>query len=130
MTLFRFAIVGLAALVTVPAAVAQDGAAPGRITVAQAIAAARAHGEGGILEADLERRRSGHVWEIDIAGNDTVTEVIVDAATGEVLSSRQKRIEGAWRGWFDNERLAVARSADAELGTWLDAAESELGGRA
>lgn len=133
MTPFRTAALGLGALLTIPlAAVAQDTgaqtAATDRITAADAIAAAKGHVDGGVLEAELEKHRDGLVWEIDIAGSDGVTEVIVDAATGEVRSADEKTIEGAWRSWFDGDRLTVAREAGSGLGEWLAAAESQIGG--
>ncbi|GAA3493256.1 hypothetical protein GCM10019016_003550 [Streptomyces prasinosporus] len=65
----------------------RDGAAaPGKVTAADAIAAALKHTPGTAVSAELDDGS----WEIDVlAGGDTWHSVRVDPATGEVLGAQK-----------------------------------------
>ena len=67
---------------------AEAGEVPpdGSMEIAVAIAAAEAAGSGTAIEAEFEIEDGMAVYEVEVAGNDTVVEVTVDAATGDVLS--------------------------------------------
>jgi uncharacterized membrane protein YkoI len=56
-------------------------------SAAETIALTRAPG-GTVKESELEKERGRLVWSFDIAtpGTDIITEVQVDAATGEIVS--------------------------------------------
>ncbi|MBJ3774555.1 PepSY domain-containing protein [Acuticoccus mangrovi] len=112
-----------------PLALAQE-ASPSRIGMGAAVAAALAEVPGGVLEAELERERGGLVYEIEIAGTETLHEVVVDAATGKVVSAETRAIEGMWRGWFASERFEAARGASGRLAQFIAAAEERGGGSA
>jgi uncharacterized membrane protein YkoI len=59
---------------------------------AEKIALARVPG-GTVQEAELEKERGRLIWsfEITTTGSDEVTEVEVDAKTGEVISTEKKK---------------------------------------
>lgn len=130
MTVFRNTLVATAILVS-PVALAQTATTPSdsRISVAAALEAAKAQVDGGILEAELESEGGTLVWEIDIVVGETIQEVKVDAMSGEVLSADEKTIEGTWRGWFDEDRLAAAQQISASLSANITKAETEAGGQ-
>lgn len=58
----------------------------GSVEIAAAISAAEAAGDGTVIEAEFETEDGRAVYEVEVAGNDTLLEVTVDAATGDVLS--------------------------------------------
>ena len=130
MTIFRNTLIA-AAIVASPVALAQTATTTpdGRIGVAAALDAAKAQVNGGILEAELETEGGELVWEIDIVVGETIQEVKVNAMSGEVISADEKTIEGTWRGWFDEDRLAAAQQLSGDLGGMITKAETEAGGQ-
>jgi uncharacterized membrane protein YkoI len=56
-----------------------------KVSEAQAIAAAQGAASGALDEVDLEHAAGRLVWNVDVGGSD----VKVDAATGDVVSSGQ-----------------------------------------
>ena len=65
-----------------------------KVTVEQAIKAATEKVAGKVIEAELERKHDKAVWEVEIVGaDDKVTEVHVDADTGAVIDTEEKKSE-------------------------------------
>lgn len=65
-----------------------------KITVEQAIKTATEKVAGKVIEAELERKHDRAVWEVEIVGaDDKVTEVHVDADTGAVIDTEEKKVE-------------------------------------
>lgn len=65
-----------------------------KITVEQAIKTAMEKVAGKVIEAELERKHDRAVWEVEIVGaDDKVTEVHVDADTGAVIDTEEKKSE-------------------------------------
>ncbi|MCF3935284.1 PepSY domain-containing protein [Acuticoccus sp. M5D2P5] len=130
MAVFRNTLIAAAILVS-PVALAQTATTSTdiRISIAAALDAAKAQVDGGILEAELESEGGTLVWEIDVVVGEMIQEVKVDAMSGEVLSANEKTIEGTWRGWFDENRLAAAQQISASLSANITKAETEAGGQ-
>jgi len=60
-----------------------------KLSMVEAIAAAKKQFPGQVLEAELEREDGQRVYEIEIASTTgVVTEIKVDAQSGDVLSSK------------------------------------------
>lgn len=131
MTKLRTAVLAATILALPVSAVAQNTAkgpaTPERVGIADAISAAKARIDGGVLEAELENDGGVTIWEIDIVSGETIHEVKVNSTSGEVLSTDEKRIEGTWRGWFDEDRLSAAQRVSGTLTDHIKAAEGQLG---
>ncbi len=66
----------------------EDGLLKGKLSMEEAITAAKAKFPGQVLEAELENEQGQAVYEIEIASaSGVVTEIKVDAQSGELLSS-------------------------------------------
>ena len=62
-----------------------------KVTVEQAIKTATEKVAGKVIEAELERKHDRAVWEVEIVGaDDKVTEVHIDADTGDVIDTEMK----------------------------------------
>ncbi|HKN87805.1 MAG TPA: PepSY domain-containing protein [Nitrospiraceae bacterium] len=62
-----------------------------KITIEQAIKTAAEKAPGTIVEAELEKKHGKTVWEVEVVGADgAVTEVHIDAASGEVIDTEMK----------------------------------------
>ena len=65
-----------------------EGQLTAKLSMEEAIATAKTKFPGQVLETELENEHGQTVYEIEIAGtNGVVTEIKVDAQTGELLSS-------------------------------------------
>ena len=65
-----------------------EGQLTAKLSMEEAIATAKTKFPGQVLEAELENEEGKAVYEIEIAStNGVVTEIKVDAQTGELLSS-------------------------------------------
>ena len=65
------------------------GLAAAKITLVQAIAAAESHVNGRATSAELESEGGTVLFEVEVVdSSDAVYDVVVDAGTGEVLSSK------------------------------------------
>ena len=124
-TATAFALPGLAA--AQEAGVAQTPA--DLVGLAAAIETARGELSGGVLEAELEAENDTLVYEIEVASDGAIHEAVVDARTGELVSTNEQTIEGTWRGWFDAERLDAATTVSGGLSDALAAAEEQFGGQ-
>lgn len=61
------------------------------VTIEQAIKTAVEKIPGTVVEAELEKKHGKTVWEVEVLGADgTVTEVHIDAATGNVIDTEAK----------------------------------------
>lgn len=87
-------LTGLLPGTAIPAATAEDDHVTARklrdsgqiLPLEQIIERARARQPGEILETELERKRGGYVYEIEILGSDGwVWEMKFDARTGELI---------------------------------------------
>ena len=58
----------------------------GSVEIAAAISAAEAAADGTAIEAEFETEDGLAIYEVEVAGNETLLEVTVDATTGDVLS--------------------------------------------
>jgi len=66
----------------------ETGVATTTLTLEEAIATAKTNFPGRVLETELENEHGQAVYEIEIAStNGVVTEITVDAQTGELLGS-------------------------------------------
>ena len=66
----------------------ETGVATATLTLEEAIATAKTNFPGRVLETELENEHGQAVYEIEIAStNGVVTEITVDAQTGELLGS-------------------------------------------
>ncbi len=62
------------------------------VTIDQAIKTAREKVSGPVGEAELRQKDGKTVWEVEIAGADSkVMKVFLDAGTGAVLSTEEKK---------------------------------------
>lgn len=64
---------------------------PATISLAQAIAVAERHARGPAVGGELERSHGRSVYEVDVASNDRVIEVKVDAVDGTVIGVEHDR---------------------------------------
>ncbi len=65
-----------------------------KVTIDQAIKTASEKVQGTVVEAELEKKHGKTVWEVEIVGPDNkVTEVHIDAATGDVIDTEEKKEE-------------------------------------
>jgi uncharacterized membrane protein YkoI len=65
-----------------------------KVTIDQAIKTASEKVQGTVVEAELEKKHGKTVWEVEIVGADNkVTEVHIDAATGDVIDTEEKKEE-------------------------------------
>jgi uncharacterized membrane protein YkoI len=65
-----------------------------KVTIDQAIKTASDKAPGTIVEAELEKKHGKTVWEVEVVGADgNVTEVHIDAASGEVIDTEMKKDE-------------------------------------
>jgi uncharacterized membrane protein YkoI len=65
------------------------------IAVDQAIKTAAEKVAGKVIEAELEEKKGKAVWEVEIVNAEgKVTEVHVDAMTGQVIAAEEKVIRG------------------------------------
>jgi len=69
------------------AALAKDA----KITIEQAAKTAVEKVPGTVVEAELEKKHGKTTWEVEVLGADgKVTEVCIDAATGDVIGTEAK----------------------------------------
>jgi uncharacterized membrane protein YkoI len=99
------------------------------VGLASAIETARGELQGGVLDAELEAEDDALVYEVEIVSDGALHEAIIDARSGDLLSTVEQTIEGTWRGWFDADRLDAAATASDGLTDALAAAEKQFGGR-
>ncbi len=65
-----------------------------KVTIEQAIKTASDKAQGTIVEAELEKKHGKTVWEVEVVGADgQVTEVHIDAVSGEVIDTEMKKDE-------------------------------------
>ena len=65
-----------------------------KVTIDQAIKTASEKAPGTIVEAELEKKHGKTVWEVEVVGADgNVTEVHIDAVSGEVIDTEMKKDE-------------------------------------
>jgi uncharacterized membrane protein YkoI len=65
-----------------------------KVTIDQALKTASEKAPGTIVEAELEKKHGKTVWEVEVIGADGhVTEVHIDAASGEVIDTEMKKDE-------------------------------------
>lgn len=61
--------------------------AQAKITLAQAVASAEQHTGGRATKAELERHKGTTAFEVEVVKGNAVSNVMVDAADGKVLSA-------------------------------------------
>jgi uncharacterized membrane protein YkoI len=65
-----------------------------KVTIDQALKTASEKSPGTIVEAELEKKHGKTVWEVEVLGTDGhVTEVHIDAASGDVIDTEMKKDE-------------------------------------
>ena len=67
------------------------------VGLAAAIETARGELQGGVLDAELEAENDVLVYEIEIVSDGAIHEAIVDARSGDLVSTNEQTIEGTWR---------------------------------
>lgn len=107
MTVVAVLVAAVALLVTGPAwsdpkgkkgeeAKVTDLVKDAKVTIDQAIKTASEKVPGTVVEAELEKKHDKTVWEVEIVGADnTVMEVHLDAATGDVIDTEKKEAKKA-----------------------------------
>ncbi len=78
-----------------------------KVTADQAIKTATEKVQGTVVEAELEKKHDKTIWEVEIVGADgKVSEVHIDAATGEVIDVEDKEHEkkGEKKGEMKGEK--------------------------
>ncbi|EDQ06587.1 hypothetical protein DSM14862_00328 [Sulfitobacter indolifex] len=100
-----------------PAALFAQETAPqtDRISMSQAIKAAQASIDGGVLEAEIETEGDALVYEIDLVRGEAVYEITVNATTGEVLSQSEEQLTSFLSGLFKEDELRAAGDSRAVL---------------
>jgi uncharacterized membrane protein YkoI len=65
-----------------------------KVTIDQALKTSSEKAPGTIVEAELEKKHGKTVWEVEVLGADGhVTEVHIDAASGDVIDTEMKKDE-------------------------------------
>ena len=63
-----------------------------KITIDQAIKTASEKVQGTVVEAELEKKHGKTVWEVEVIGGDEkITEVHIDAGSGDVIDTEAKK---------------------------------------
>lgn len=102
------------------AAVSDDEVPDGRIDAAAAIEAALQAVPGDVVELELERERTGIVWEVGVLGGDgSGIEVSIDSKSGEAVGQQSLRLSSA-------QRTAPAVTASEAVGIALEAADGRV----
>ena len=62
-----------------------------KVELADAVTKATAKSAGRAIEVELGKKNGKVVWEVEVLANDKVTEVDIDAKTGDVVDSEPKK---------------------------------------
>ena len=118
-------------LLLAPAALFAQETAPKaeRISMSQAIKSAQSSIDGGVLEAEIETEGDALVYEIDLVRRESVYEVTVNAATGDVMKQSEEQLTSFLSGLFQEDELRVAGTAREVLMTALTELEGQDGTR-
>ena len=92
----------------VACAAAAQAAIPAPIGIVRAVGMAERVLPGRALEAELETRGGGHVYEVEMLADGRLHDVLIDARTGRHLGTSSNRAESLWRSWFDSGWAATA----------------------
>ena len=116
-------------LLLAPAALFAQETAPKaeRISMSQAIKSAQSSIDGGVLEAEIETEGDALVYEIDLVRRESVYEVTVNAATGDVMKQSEEQLTSFLSGLFQEDELRVAGTAREVLMTALTELEGQDG---
>jgi hypothetical protein len=69
-------------------------AAAAKVTIDQAVKAATENTAGKVIEAELEKKHDKLVWEVEVVTSENkVMEIHIDAETGAVISTEEKKAE-------------------------------------
>ena len=115
---------GLAAVLASPLGAQVAEAQP--IGVTRAVAAAERVLSARAVEAELDTWKGRLVYDVELVRGGALHDAVIDAQTGQLLSSGKRRWESMWASWFDKERFA---GTSRPLGATLAALEAETGGR-
>lgn len=70
-----------------------------KITIDQAVKTATEKVQGTVVDAELEKEHGKTVWEVEVLGADGhVTQVHIDAASGDVIDTEMKKDENKKEG--------------------------------
>ncbi|MFG6518083.1 PepSY domain-containing protein [Sulfitobacter sp. 1A13496] len=116
-------------LLLAPAALFAQETAPEaeRISMSQAIKSAQSSSDGGVLEAEIETEGDALVYEIDLVRGESVYEVTVNAATGDVMKQSEEQLTSFLSGLFQEDELRAAGTARDVLMTALTELEGQDG---
>jgi uncharacterized membrane protein YkoI len=101
-----------------------------KTSISQAIAAAEKQTGGRAMKADVDEDEDIYFYKIRIVAKDTVSEVLVDPASGEVTQVGDR---GSIASIFDNDdqaELANLAASPVTLTAAVATAEKEIGGKA
>jgi uncharacterized membrane protein YkoI len=87
------------------AAYADAPVAAGLIGMTRAVTIAEQRVSARAMEAELDADGAVPVYEIKLVRGGVLHKAVIDARSGRTLSITHPRIEGAWRTWFDRERM-------------------------
>lgn len=117
-----------AALVSTATAQAQPASRAQVIGMPRAVSIAEGAG-GRTLEAELDYERGRLVYEVSAVAEKGMSQVVVDALSGEIVSTRPMRLEGLWRSWFEADRWTAVRAAPTPLSQILARVETDTGAK-
>lgn len=94
------------------------------IGIPRAITIAEGATKGRVLEAEMDYDRGRLVYEVKTTVGKGVTEVLIDAMSGDVVAERPLRIDSVWHGLRNADQLNAVR-AGGPLSTTLSRLEGE-----
>lgn len=131
---FRHSTAAVAAAFTLASAVAYadmsrseyEALNGAKLSLAQAIEAAEKHGQGKAVDAEFEAKKGGAEYEITVLSQDKLVEYKLDANSGQVTKTENKRLER----YFTRLKPQDIQGAATPLVKAIATAEQRGGGKA
>lgn len=99
-------------------------------SVAQAVRAAEHRTGGRAARVEMESKDGTYLYEIKVAGNGKVSEVLVDPASGQVIRAHDEGFFARLFDWDDHVEFDQLATSPTTLSTAIIAAEKRAGGKA
>lgn len=113
-------------LITSPVLAQKEG--PSRISLTRAVAIAERNSGGHVLDAELEESKGRLFYEVEVARENRLQELLIDAETGKVVKKSAPFAKGYYARWFESDRLGKVGSA-RPLSEILTRIEQQTGGQ-
>lgn len=97
---------------------------------AQAIATAGQVSGGRATKIELEKEKSGYLYEVETVSKDRIQKVMVDPASGKVVKTDNEGLIGRIFDRDERDDFAKLTSSPTTLATAMIAAEQKTGGKA